>query len=424
MFASLRKKFILTAMTAFVLTMVIIAVAINGGFAFILTERADDAIQMLYENDGAFPEPGSVEPEDELLFKLTEETPFETRYFVARFDEDGAATQVDADHVASIDQEEAETLARRIVETGRPSGYDGAYRYCVFNDEGGSRTVIGVDCSLSIQTAHSIASLTIAVGVACTLIALAILVPLSGRAIRPFVRNIERQQRFVTDTSHELKTPLAIISANTDLIEAVSGSDEGDTELSPWTKSTRVQIARLDSLVRDMVELTRADEGRQKLSLRDVDLSDIASQAAEDFDALAATQDKRLSSRIEPGIRVRGDSAALTRLCGILLDNAMKYCDEGGEVRIALRARRRMAEIRVSNPCATVTPEQAERFFDRFWRADESRSRAPKDEQAESGGYGIGLSIAKSIVEGHRGKIEARIKDGIVTLVAALPLAK
>lgn len=275
------------------------------------------------------------------------------------------------------------------------------------------------------------------------------------------------------------KTPLAIISANTDPIEALSddlgeiaraddeygaetangrkrtalerqnqpqvrvsqvnqdardsqaeqngqGGQEGaPSELAPWIASTRTQISRLDAFVRDMVELSRADEGREEGEPEELDLGSIAQQAANDFDALAATKGITLASRMSPHVYVMGTASSLTRLCGILLDNAVKYCDANGEVRISLRKRRRVAELRVSNPCATLTQDEVPHLFDRFWRADESRAREKDDvEPGSSGGYGIGLSIAKSTVERHKGKIEAHLKEGIITFTATLPLAK
>lgn len=483
MIRDLRKKFVLAAMAAFVATLVIVGVAINGGYLITSTQRADAAIEMLQENDDAFPDPKSHAPQSG-SFVLTEETPFQTRYFVVHLAEDGTVKAVDTSHIASVDDDKAIQIAQSVEALG-DTGYYETYRYHVFHEEDGVNIIV-LDCFLQMQTGRTISLITIAVSIACAFMALAILIPLSGRVMRPFARNLDRQKRFITDASHELKTPLAIISANTDLIEALSGDlgeaartddehgaetangwkrtalerqnqpqvrtpqDDQDaqtpqdaqdsqaeqngqggrggapSELAPWITSTRTQISRLDALVRDMVELSRADEGREEGEPEELDLGSIAQQAANDFDALAATKGITLTSRISPRVYVMGTASSLTRLCGILLDNAVKYCDADGEVRISLRKRRRVVELRVSNPCATLTQDEVPHLFDRFWRADESRAREKDDvvEPSSSGGYGIGLSIAKSTVERHKGKIEAHLKEGIVTFTATLPLAK
>ncbi len=473
MIRSLRRKLVLAAMAAFVVTMAIIGVAINTGYATLCTVRTDAAIEALESNDGSFPEQQEQTRQSMFddLFTLTRETSFHTRYFVVCLDEQGIVVEVDIQNISSLDDDDAVALAQSILDSGKNEGYHDYYRFHVYDNGSEGTSVIVVDCFVQMQAQRNIAAITIGVMVICTLVALAIFIPLSGRVIRPFAENLTRQQRFVTDASHELKTPLAIISANVDLMEAIV-ADDGNTdagqasgkadrsgmgandasepfesedrsttasELSPWISSTRTQVARLNGLVRDLVELARGDERRSEPSFEVVNLSTIVSQAARDFDALSATKGIALSFSITSDVNIQGCAEDLARVCGILLDNAMKYCDTGGQVRVTLEKRRRVAELRVSNPCATLTDEQVEHLFDRFWRADGARTHVPNEGGGDAqsscamerfatsrslGGHGLGLSIAQSIITINKGKIEARLEGSTVVLTVTLPLVK
>lgn len=218
----------------------------------------------------------------------------------------------------------------------------------------------------------------------------------------------EVRRRFVSDASHELKTPLAIISANTGLLSASLGENQ-------WLESTRAQVGRLDRLIQNLIELARTEEALPDEAAAPVPLGRVAERALEDFRPLAEAAGKTLDGRIEPELVLPGVEDNLARLCALLLDNAVKYCDEGGAIRLTLARRGRWAVLSVSNPCAGLDAAQLPRLFDRFYRADSSRARS-------SGGYGIGLSTARAIVARHHGRLTARLSGGTVTFTAVLPL--
>lgn len=394
----LRRKFILMAVAALTITLSILCAAFIGIFAHTNTQRADDLIEVLHENGGAFPPPDETRaPASSPAFRVTPETPYETRYATAWIGADGNASSIDAGHIAPMEEDDIAEIAEQAWEDGKARGYLGSYRYAAFPDEDGAGTVIILDCYLQQQSMFTMLRIGLATSLACIAMVLLLLIPLSKRVVRPFERNLERQRRFVTDASHELKTPLSIISANTDLTERLSGETQ-------WTRSTKTQIARLSTLVGDLVDTARASEGPVQGELPEVDLSLMAERAVEDFRPLAEASGKGLDARIEERTMVKGDERSLQRLLNILLDNAVKYCDEDGDVRVSLESRRRHAVLRVSNPAGKLSPDELPRIFDRFYRTDESRSR-------ETGGYGIGLSAARGIVEGYGGKLVAK-KDG------------
>lgn len=301
------------------------------------------------------------------------------------------------------------SMAREILEGAQSGGFHGTYRFAVFQGDD-LVTIVVLDCAGDLDSLELFRNVSIAVCAVCALIALALLVPLSRQAVRPFVVNLERQRRFVTDASHELKTPLAIISANNDLTEQISGPTK-------WTESTRRQIERVDGLVRGLVELSRADEPLDETAASTVDLSRVVRAACDDFAPLALAAEKDLGSTVEDGLSVRGSEPELERLVGILLDNAIKYCDGAGPIRLELRGARRRAQIVVSNPCSTLSADDIDRIFDRFYRADTSRARA-------TGSYGIGLALARAIAERHGGSVRAELDGGSVRFLVTLPLCR
>ena len=409
MIRTLRRRFLLIALASLTGTLAVLCLVINLGYHAITTRRADQVLQMLHQNAGQFPEPETqADPGAFPGFQVTLETPFETRYVVVRLTGQREVAEVDMEHIAALDREKVIQQVEQILDGGKSSGYSGYYRYQVFDDGEEGQTIVVLDCFLQLQAANNVLRLTLLASLACIAIVFLLLVFLSRRVVRPFAENLEKQRRFVTDASHELKTPLAIISANTGLLEASLGENR-------WLSSTQVQVSRLDRLIGHLVELARTEEALTEEELQPVDLSGVVAGQIEDYRLLAQTSGKELESDVAPGVTVRGAADNLKRLCTLLLDNAVKYCDSGGTIRLTLAQRGRWAVLSIANPCAGLDPVQLPRLFDRFYRADASRSR-------DTGGYGIGLSTARAIVQRHRGRLTAKSEDGLVVFTARLPL--
>ena len=216
----------------------------------------------------------------------------------------------------------------------------------------------------------------------------------------------EKQKRFITDAGHELKTPLTIISADTDLAEVECGENQ-------WLTDIRRQAQRLTGLTHDLIFLSRMEEQPQ-LQLLDFPLSDLVEETAQSFLAPAKSQGKTLSLSIQPLLSCTGDEKSLRQLLSILLDNALRYAADGADIAVELQSKGRNILLRVSNPMAHPLDKAAlEHLFDRFYRGDAARSAS---------GYGLGLSIARSIVAAHRGKIRAECPDGVtLTMAVTLP---
>lgn len=218
------------------------------------------------------------------------------------------------------------------------------------------------------------------------------------KVFRPVAESYEKQKRFITDASHELKTPLTIISANVEVLELEEGENA-------WTESIQKQIGRMNKLVEQMVTLNRMDEDNTLQEVTRFDLSEAVSETAELYVPVAARQEKTMTLQIEEEVKLCGDEAAIRQLVSLLLDNALKYSDKSGQIKVTLKKRGKHSELSIWNSVEEIQKGNLDRLFERFYRLDSSRNSG-------TGGSGIGLSIAKSIVEAHKGKISARSTDG------------
>ena len=226
------------------------------------------------------------------------------------------------------------------------------------------------------------------------------------RLVRPLAENDERQKRFITNASHELKTPLAVISANTEMTEALGGR-------SKWTDSTRRQVKRMQTLIEDLVVLARLDETKE-MEQQDVHLTKTVSDAAESFRSVVESSGRTFITDLENDLFLKGDQRGIQQLCSILMDNASKYCDEGGTVSVRLHKKSRGgAELIVSNTYAAGRNEDLEHIFERFYRQDESH-------HSGTSGFGIGLSMAREITERMKGKLNVSYAGDTIAFTAEL----
>ena len=237
---------------------------------------------------------------------------------------------------------------------------------------------------------------------------------LSKKAIQPFVRNEQKQKRFITDASHELKAPLAVISANMDVLALK------EEENDPWIDSTRNQVASMRNLVEDMVYLSRADETDRPLNPESLDPKDLVRETAEPYQAMAEFQGKSFQCEADENLPVCGEESSLHRVISILCDNAVKYTPEGGTIILRACPENRKAVIETENPpVQPLTEEDCSRLFDRFYRADKARDREKQN------GYGIGLSIAQAVIARHGGTASAAMTPaGTLLIRLTVPLDK
>lgn len=403
----LRRKFILVAMGAVTVVLTLIIAGINIVNYSHVCKMADVRLDyILAGKDGidwgdeskAEPANGKDAGDSQAGVRIrhfegmTAESPFDTRYFTVTIDA-GQVADVNTARIAAVGAKRAASIAARLHAKGWTSGFSGNYRYTtdVQDDE---ITYVFVDCSRELASFHSFLSASVAISCIGWLAVLAIVTVASGAVIRPMVESYSKQKRFITDASHEIKTPLAVIDAANEVQEIESGESE-------WTQSIHEQVARLTALTERLVFLARMDEGSAGFTMASIDLSEAVDKAAAPFESVAVSRGKRLSMSVATGVRAHADAAAVTQVVELLLDNATRYASEGSVIELSLRAVSRVqgkgaTELVVSNAVDELPEGDLDRLFDRFYRADVSRS-------SKTGGSGVGLSVVRAIAEAHGG---------------------
>ncbi|MGN1087064.1 MAG: sensor histidine kinase, partial [Porcipelethomonas sp.] len=253
----------------------------------------------------------------------------------------------------------------------------------------------------------------IIIGSVGVVITFCISVVLANWTIKPVDKAWQQQKQFVADASHELKTPLTVISANTDVIL----SNAGDTveSQSKWLNYIKEETKRMTKLVNSMLYIAKYDSNELKFAATQFDLSDILSSICLQYEALVFEKGKQLETEIEDKVFVRGDEDKIKQLINILLDNAQKYSTDNGKIKAMLSRDQKTGKIKlaVANTSDYIAPDKLEKIFDRFYRLDDSRNR-------KTGGSGLGLNIAKSIVEAHGGEIKATHENGVTCFMVIL----
>lgn len=428
----LRRKFVFASMLAVTVVLAALIAVINTVNYVNVCRRAEDRLDLIVKNGGTLFTGSDFEVTlDEKDSKISQdvaadleqqrknqsaeqssrtpralndpaktmsaEAPFETRFFTVMLSAKGKVLESDTDYVAAVSEADAERYACRLYRRGATSGFLGMYRYRAVSEDDDTETAyIFLDCSRDLSNFQSFLGVSLAVGAIAWLGVLGLVIVFSRFVVRPIAVSYVRQKQFITDASHELKTPLSVIDAANAVQEIESGESE-------WTRSIHDQVKRLTALTEHLVFLARMDEGAASFSSDDVDLSELVATAAEPFSTVAASRGgKHLELDVEPEIHIKGDVAGLSQVVELLLDNATRYGSEGSDIAVTLRSGVRGAgkagvELTVSNDVDELPTGDLDRLFDRFYRADTSRN-------SQTGGSGVGLSVVRAITEAHGGK--------------------
>lgn len=398
MLRKLRRKFVAVVMLCVTILMLVTVGGVNLFTMNQMWQHYDQILKMLVDNSGEFPkEHTSTRTSDFSGFgyrvEITEETPFETRYFLVYSDEAQNVTDVDVTHISSVSEDEAASYAQKVfnrfIKNKREKGTVSEYRYLIEETEDGY--MIGfADMHQNLQNIAYIRMISAAICLSLFLILLVLVELVSGRVLKPLILNMEKQKQFITDAGHELKTPLAVISANADVLELTSGKNE-------WIDSIRNQVGQMNELVKHLLYLSKMEEA-DEMVFAELDLSELVKEVSGRIATIALSQQKEFKMDIQEGIVYKGDAKGCEHLVSVLTENAVKYCTDGGHIEVKLYRNGRTVHLEVRNTGEPIEPSEMTRLFDRFYRPDSSRNRG-------TGGHGIGLSIAKAIVTNHRGHI-------------------
>lgn len=419
MIARLRRRFIGITMCSVTIVLAILMGVVNTVNFVRTDQRAAQLLSILAENGGSFPElnkpgernPTDGAPADRLIGTdkphdlITTETPYETRYFSVVLNADGTLSSVNTGRIAAVSTDEAVAMARACAQSGDTDGYLGNYKYQL-SAQGDETMYLFLDCTRDLKTVRTFLLSCLLVSLCGVAGVLVLIVALSRRAVRPVAESYDKQKRFITDAGHELKTPLTIIDSCTEVIEMEQGK-------SKWTEGIRGQVRRLDALTKSMVALARMDEQNTDIKMELFSLSDAAAETMEPFVLLAENSGKQFVLHIQPDISYRGNEMYIRQLLSILADNAVKYVSDDGKIYFSVKKKGKKCVIVCDNAADGLSRGSQDALFDRFYRGDVSRSR-------ETGGSGIGLSMAQSIVLAHGGKISAKSEDGTRLTITVL----
>lgn len=394
---TLQKRFVVTAMAAISVLILLLLGAINVANFVIVGNQIDRNLQMIAarEMGGEIQLPPNEPPPRRFLDppKNAYDTVLSSNYFVVRYDPNGNIADVDVSRISSISEDDAKGRAALAYVRGQESGRDGRFRYLAQTSPMGT-TIVFLDTSGERFSYLRILLLSAGIGAVCWGLMLALVIFLSRRAIRPIEENIQRQKQFVTNAGHEIKTPLAIIQSNAEALELYQGE-------SKWSRNIKEQTQRLDGLMKHLLTLARMDEGAGAVQPEDLPFSQMVEERAGDFLQPMEGRGITLKQEIQPDLTLRADRAQMEQLLSTLLDNCVKYTDEGGTVWVRLNREGRQLSLSVENTCTELPHVPPEKLFDRFYRGDEARTQ-------KSGGYGIGLAVARSLAQANGGRLQAR----------------
>lgn len=432
MVKQLQKKFIISAMLAVTILLVVLIGGINV-FNYLTTSNDNDRLMEMLgnsfenstmwnadttdntqppqsitgtqqntadasgnQNDTGFPpqDNGTKPPDDKKnngFGRHDKNAVDSARYAAVAIDKNGNIIRTDVTHISSLTEDEATAITEALKNNASGTGAYSGYLYRISDTRTGGRIIILLDNGMQISSFFTVLFISVCAGIFGWLLMLLLVILLSKKTIAPVARSIEKQKQFVTNAGHEIKTPLAIILANTDAMELHNGENK-------WSKNIRAQTLRLSGLMQNLLMLAKMDENSAKLPICSFDISTAAEDTVSAFIEPAALKGVMIEQDIQKGLQLNCNRDSIVQLMTVLLDNAVKYTVSGGMIRAKLSGNEKNITLSIANTCEPI--DHPEKLFDRFYRGDSARTQ-------KNGGYGIGLSVALAIAELHKGTITA-----------------
>lgn len=403
----LKKKFIGIAMLAMFLAMLFIGGTIFLSSMFVSHRAIRSSLDALIESerimsDISFDEYYIDDPQLTEIFTISVRE--QADYWLVRYDDAGNLTMLEGRY-AQGSENQILNMCEEIKRGPTGFGQRGRiwYKY-VETPEG--QVLAFIDATSETNALRRLFMISMVVCIAGLAVAYILIVHFAEAAVAPERENLEKQKDFITNASHELKTPLAVIRANTEMSQMINGEDE-------WSDSTLKQIDHMNGLIANLVTISKAQELEDKSEMVEVDVTQIVESVVKTFEPVAAQSELTFEKRIAKDVKMTADASKIMQLATILIDNAIKYCDEKGSITVGLTPVRKGIRLTVSNSYKDGANTDYNKFFDRFYREDKSHN-------IDKGGYGIGLSIAQNICQQYKGDIKAMWKNGEISFVCML----
>lgn len=414
MIKRLKRKFIFWIMAIATFLIVVFVGAVNISNLVVTEQEINKTIDEIILNETRSSEPTPPSQSTSALNALNEPTDPERVmsmiFFTARVGSDSTVTYLDITRTSYLDEETATSYLEYAVAAGDQRGNVSQFRYGVSEPNlAGEKTYVFLDIKDQSQGEINVALISGGAGVAILGIVLALSFVIAKKAIQPFVDNQMKQKQFITNASHDIKTPLAVISANIEAMELYNGENK-------WSKNVKSQTNRLNDLLNKLLSLSKAEEETAS-EKSDVDMSSLTESVLSDFDEVIKNREINLQKSIAEKIVTFGNQSELREVISILIDNACKYIADKGKLDVSLKkANNKQLLLEIGNDVDSVPAVSSDRLFDRFYRRDESRS-------SKKPGHGIGLSVAKAVIENHKGSISADyVGNNFIQFRIVLPL--
>lgn len=409
MIKTLKKRFIFVAMVAVTVLLVVLLGAINVFNCVIINEQTDETISFLAQQsfEPAIQLPG-IQPDKDFgrndFFgkQMDEDTFMSSRHFAVLLDDNNQIVRIDVSGISSVEEQRAKEIAQKVIDEKSFYGFTEGFKYSVVISDrmfptDADSVMIFLDVTDQYANVLSVLLLSVVLGALAWGLMLVLVVFLSAKAIRPIAENMEEQKKFITNAGHEIKTPLAIILANTDALELHNGKNK-------WSENIRTQTNRLSGLMQNLLLLSKADEGIKTGVEELVNASELLKAVFESYAQLCEAEGKTILADIKDACYVKTVSENLRQIFSVLVDNAVKYAVPQSNINILLTQQNNTLIFKIKNQCEKLPETEPSKLFDRFYRGDSARTQ-------KNGGYGIGLSVARAIVEGCNGKISGAYFD-------------
>jgi signal transduction histidine kinase len=399
----LRIKFISISMISFALVTLVMGGVIYAFNLYAVRREAFAVTSEIIQHGGELPAPG----EGTRTFGRSLDNWYATRYFAVVFNRNGDVQLMNTSHIASLADDEVKKVAQEARDRYFTFGTLGKYYYQVADRGDGSLIVVCLDFSNQIKMNQRILYIALSLVGTGIFIAAFVVRILSFRVVRSEIRSAEQQKAFITNASHELKTPLAVIRANTEVETMLNGENE-------WNRSTLRQVERMTGLIQNLVTIVRAEESENSGERREINVGTVLKETVKTFRAVAEQDGLLLKEHAPENLVMIADESQLRQLLTLLIDNSIKYCDKAGTITASAERKGKNIRLQVSNSYEKGKDVDYKRFFERFYREDTSHT------QEEKGGYGIGLSIAETLVKQYKGSIDVSWENGEISFVCLL----